>query len=286
MLKAALVACVLTGAAALSAAPVAGDEMSGASGSHVSIGYANYQPAKIDVLVGDTVSWHNDSVRRHTITDDGNAYDSGTLPTGTGYEHVFGKTGSFPYHCRLHAGINGQVDAWKLLLDGVAGSAEAGRPFQLRGRTALPPQTPVSIEADAGSGFQPVATATTGSDGGFTAAVTPAQSATYRAVAGGDASPSVQVLVLNHQIAVRARRGGLSVEVTPSDPGAVVVLQLRLRERFGWWPVARARLDRNSRARFALRSDRPLSARAVLTLPDGETRLTASSTVRLRASRR
>jgi hypothetical protein len=91
--------------------------------------------------------------------------------------------------------------------------------------------------------------------------------------------------VLNHDIAVRARRSrsstAVSVQVTPADPGALVVLQLHLRERFGWWPVARARLDRNSRAHFDLRLDRAVSARALLTLGDGATRLGSSSVVRV-----
>ena len=280
-------ACLLTGAAAASAAPVAGDAMSGASGLHVSIGYASYAPEKVDVLVGDSVSWHNDSVRGHTVTDDANAYDSGTLPTGSGYAHIFASTGSFPYHCRLHAGINGEVDAWKLLLDPVGGSASTGQPFPLHGRAALPAQTVVSIEADqgAGAGFKRVADATVGDDGRFVATVAPTESATYRAVVGEDRSPSVQLLVLNHEIAVHARRSrrstAVSVQVTPADPGALVVLQLHLRERFGWWPVARARLDRNSRAHFDLRLDRAVSARAVLTLGDGATRLGSSSVVRV-----
>ena len=44
----------------------------------------------------------------------------------------------------------------------------------------------------------------------------------------------------------RARRG----DVTPATPGSTVVLQLRLRDRFGWWPVQRHRLDRRSHTSF------------------------------------
>jgi hypothetical protein len=58
-------------------------------------------------------------------------------------------------------------------------------------------------------------------------------------------------------------------------------LQLNLREHFGWWPVARARLDRNSRARFKLQLGRRVSARARLTLADGATALATSALFRV-----
>jgi plastocyanin len=270
------------------ATPVAGDQMPPGPGpTHVSIGYAAYLPAKIDVLAGDTVAWHNDSVRRHTVTDDGGGYDSDTIPTGSDFAHRFEEAGTFPYHCRLHAGINGEVDAWELLLERPAAPAEAGAAFPLRGRAALAPGTAVSIEADyhSGDGFHSVATTTTGPDASFTAVVNPDATASYRAVAGAAASPPVELLVLNHTISATARTepksSVVSVHVTPSDPGATIVLQLNLREHFGWWPIARARLDRRSRARFELSLSRRVSARARLTLADGATALATSARVRV-----
>jgi plastocyanin len=291
VIRPALIAVAALGAAALvSAAPVAGDQTPSAPGAvttPVSIGYANYSPAKIDVLAGDTVAWHNDSVRRHTVTHDGGAFDSGTIPTGSDFAHRVEQVGAFRYYCRIHAGIRGEVDAWELLLERPARPAEAAMPYPLRGRAALPPGTPVSIEADDGSGagFRPVATTTTGSQGSFTAVVSPGATASYRAVAGDVASPAVELLVLNHSISAAARAAGkssvVSVQVTPPDPGATIVLQLNLRERFGWWPVASAPLDRNSRARFKLLLGRRVSARARLTLSDGATALATSGLVRV-----
>jgi plastocyanin len=290
---------VVSAAAVVLAAPVAGDEMpspAAPESTAVSIGYGDYHPAKIDVLAGDTVAWHNDSVRRHTVTQDGGGFDSGTIPTGTDFAHRFEQAGAFPYYCRLHAGIRGEVDAWELLLERPARPAEAGARFPLRGRAALAPGTVVSIEADdrSGGGFRPVATTTTGSDGSFGAVVIPDAAASYRAVAGDLASPPIDLLVLNHAVTATARTARklsvVSVQVTPPDPGATVVLQLNLRERFGWWPVARARLDRNSRARFEIHLGRRVSARARLTLPDAATALATSGLVRVgpisRAGRR
>jgi hypothetical protein len=73
----------------------------------------------------------------------------------------------------------------------------------------------------------------------------------------------------------------LSTNVAPSSAGGHVVLQLFLHDHFGWWPVQRARLDRGSAARFALRTRRRVAARVLLTLPDGATPLAVSRTVRV-----
>jgi plastocyanin len=290
MRRALVAAAAVCVAGFVSAAPVAGDQMPsppGPESTQVSIGYGDYRPAKIDVLAGDTVAWHNDSVRRHTVTHDGGGFDSGTIPTGSDFAHRFEQVGVFPYYCRVHAGIRGEVDAWELLLERPSAPAAAGVSFPLRGRAALAPGTAVSIEADDGSGagFRPVATTTTGSDGAFTAVVRPDATASYRGVAGDAASPPVDLLVLNHSISAvvrTARKSSIvSVRVIPPDPGASIVLQLNLREHFGWWPVARARLDRNSRARFKLELGRPVSGRVRLTLADGATALATSGLVRV-----
>jgi hypothetical protein len=55
-----------------------------------------------------------------------------------------------------------------------------------------------------------------------------------------------------------------------------VVLQLHLRERFGWWPVARHRLGPHSTTTLRIRRGVRAPARVLLTLPDGATPLAAS----------
>jgi hypothetical protein len=98
------------------------------------------------------------------------------------------------------------------------------------------------------------------------------------------------VAVVQRAVLARVRRDGrrttVTASVAPASPGATVVLQLRLPERFGWWPVARARLDARGRARFHLRPRRTVPARVVLTLPDGATALARSAPFRLRGSGR
>jgi plastocyanin len=274
---------------AAGAAPVAGGQghsMPDAVEAQVSMGFGDYRPATIQVLAGDTVTWRNDSARRHTVTDDGGAYDSGSIPVGTRFSRRFEHAGAFPYHCRLHPFIRGRVEANTLLIARPEEAAEAGTPFPLLGRAALAPGTPVAIEVDdgLGGGYRHATSTTIGPDGHFGAVVQPTRSSTYRAVAGGEESPAVPVLLLDRTISAQARRGRartvVSVHVTPPDPGATVVLQLKLRERFGWWPVAHARLDRTSRARFVLRRRGPVWARVLLTLPDRATPLATSRHVR------
>jgi hypothetical protein len=170
-----------------------------------------------------------------------------------------------------------------VLLDAPGEPGSPRAPYALTGRAALPEGAAVSIERDAGSGFAPAGTATVGADGAFTAQVRSAVTASYRAVAGGDTSPAVRLLIVDRRITAGARRGVVTARVTPASPRATVVLQLRLRDRFGWWPVARHRLDRHSRTRFVVRAPgrRHVSARVVLTLSDGATALARSHAVRV-----
>jgi hypothetical protein len=106
-------------------------------------------------------------------------------------------------------------------------------------------------------------------------------------VHGGNASPPVELIVLDHQVRASAARHGravvVSVAVTPASPGGTVVLELRLRERFGWWPDRRARLDGHSRARFVIHTRRRVRARVLLTRSDGATPLAQSPELRVGA---
>jgi hypothetical protein len=111
--------------------------------------------------------------------------------------------------------------------------------------------------------------------------VVPTTSATYRAVAGSDASPPVQLLVLDRTVTASVTRRGprdiVRVKVTPASPRATVVLSLRLRERFGWWPQRTHRLGPDSTTTFRILMHRRVRARVVLTLADGATPLARSA---------
>jgi hypothetical protein len=149
----------------------------------------------------------------------------------------------------------------------------------LSGRTATPAQR-VSIELDSGHGFAPVGTATPSADGNWKATVKAQHTGDYRAAVGADTSESRRLLVSDRKITVRITRTGVAVSVRPALPYARVMLQQYLRERFGWWPAQRARLDYVSSASF--RVIRPARVRVALVGRDGWTPLVTSRVVRLK----
>jgi hypothetical protein len=261
-----------------------------AGGPQVMIAYEAYNPAQITALSGDTVMWHNESPRSHTVTADDGSFGSGTLFSSSMYEHQFAAPGSFRYYCTVHPDMHGEVDVYDLLLDQPKRTIAPGEPLTLQGRAALQPGTQLSLEADEGTGFRSVATTTVTDAARFEATIHPAASASYRIVAAGTPSPSVAVRVVDRNVRAAAARHGrratVSVRVVPAAPGATAVLQVASREHFGWWPTRRARLDRSSRARFTVSTRRRLRMRVVLTLRDGATILARSHTVRVGAARR
>jgi plastocyanin len=267
--------------AALVAAALALPAAASAATDFVTIQQAAFGPPKVAALVGDTVSWHNGSLRDHTVTTaDGSFGSNGHIVPGGGYQAVFNTAGAHPYYCQLHAGMTGEVDVYPLLLSVPSSAVAPGEPIQLSGRAAAGTSS-VRIERDSGSGFVPVATAAVDGGGNFQASVPATTSALFRAVGAAGASQSVQVVVVDRQVSLRAgRRTGVLVHVTPPDRGATVVLQVWLRERFGWFPVSSRRLDRTSSAKFPLRY-RGRRARAVLVLPDGFTPVAMSAPLRL-----
>ena len=193
------------------------------------------------MLRGETVRWDNVSARRHDVAAADGSFVSGILGAGAAFTRPFGAAGEVAYFCTIHPFMRGTVVARELLLDAPAEPAVPGRPFPLHGRTALAAGTPITIESDEGAGYAPVGATTAGEDGTFHADLKPRASGQLRAVSGAAASQPVALLVLDRKLAATGRsargRSVVRVHVTPAGHGGTVVLQLRLRERFGWWPV-------------------------------------------------
>lgn len=277
---------VAVAAAGPAAAQTAHDHAGGAM-ADVSILAASFAPAHVDVVAGDTVHWANAGVLRHTVTADDGSFGSAQLFGGDGYERRFTAPGTIAYHCTVHPTMRGEIDVRGVLLDAPHDSGAPGAPYVLRGRSSLPAGSPVTIERDDGAGFAPVASTTVAAGGGFTAPVRAARTAQFRAaITGGEASPPVRLLIVDRHVRASARASVVRARVTPASPGATVVLQLRQRRHFGWWPSRRARLDRHSRVRFTAPVTRPTRARVVLTLRDGATILARSAVVTVGPARR
>jgi plastocyanin len=285
LVAAAAVACAALGigGGSVASAQHMHDDMSAAAGDAVTVQFANFAPPQMDVLAGDTVTWTNASVRVHTVTAVDGSFGSERLVNGAMFEHRFDTPGNVPYYCTLHPFMRGDIAVHDLLLTPPTEPGAPGRSYVLRGRSSLAPGTTLSLEADTGGGFQHFASTAVAADGTITAEFAPRVSASYRVVSGEDASPAVQLLVLDRKVAVSAKGGGgavrVSANVTPASMGAPVVLQLKLPQHFGWWPVARAKLDHHSVARFSLKLRHRYPARVVLTLRDGATPLAVSRTL-------
>ena len=261
----------------------------------VSMGAGSFSPAHLDVLPGDNVVWRNNSTKTHNVKFDTEGFNSGRVPPRSGANHVFPAAGVYPYHCTIHDGMVGEVGVYPLVLEGPKGRVRRGRTVAL-GVRAPDGAGEVTIEADYGAGHVPVAGATpvvpgTGHEGHdapgeLHAEVVASESATYRAVYSGGSSNELRVEVTDApDVTAGVKRGRLgsvlNVRTTPAAPGGRVVLQVNLKERFGWFPVDRARLDRRSHARFLIRRYGGVRARVVLVGPDWATPLSESRTVRL-----
>ena len=246
----------------------------------VDIQFEAFSPTPLDILPGETVEWTNISERRHTVTADNESFDSGDLSGGDRFEMTFDAVGAYAYHCRVHPGMVGEVDVRRVTLGSLPlGLVEVGERVDVEGRTA-DPSSPVQIERDTGAGFASVTTATPDPDGTWRAEVVAEETADYRASVGTEVSQTRRLLVSDRRVIVRARRQRVSVRVIPPNPYGRVMLELRLRERFGWWPQRVKRLDYLSRASF--RVNRTARARVSLVDTDGWTRLAISPVVRIR----
>lgn len=108
MRRATLVAVALSVALLLAATAMA------LAASSVSIvdsgGRFQFQPGRLSVKVGDTVTWTNNTDAPHTISSDtaSGPLDGSVSQAGT-YQATFNAAGDFAYHCNIHSYMHGTV---------------------------------------------------------------------------------------------------------------------------------------------------------------------------------
>jgi plastocyanin len=285
---------------ALAAAAVAAAALTAPAAAHATSVFVfaqtqSFSPREQDVLPGDTVIWRNTSQKTHNVKFDTEGYNSGRFGPGEVRNHPFPVAGVYDYHCTIHTGMVGQVGVYPLVLEGPTARIRRGATIAF-GVRSPEGAGEVTIEVDYGAGFVPVAAATPvvpgpgheGHDapGELHAEVVASETATYRAVYSGGSSNELRVEVTDAPDLTagvkRTKRGTtVNVRTNPAAPGARVVLQVNLRERFGWYPVDRARLDKRSQASFVVRRYPGARARVVLVGPDWATDLSRSRTFRL-----
>jgi plastocyanin len=288
-MRRALIATALVAVVLASAAPAHAESI------FVGMNTQTFSPSRLDVLAGDNVVWRNNSQKTHNVKFDSEGFNSGRVGPRGAANHLFPVSGDYPYVCTIHDGMTGEIGVYPLLLGGPAKRVRRGTEIALHVRAPVGTGE-VTIEANSGTGFHPVAVAGPPEGGGHQGHIEPgtlhanlaaSETATYRAVSLAGTSQKLLVEVTDApDLSARARRrpgkGALvTVSANPATPGARVVLELKLRERFGWWPVARARLDRSSRASFTVRGHARTAARVVLVGPDWATPLNETRTLKL-----
>jgi hypothetical protein len=152
-----------------------------------------------------------------------------------------------------------------------------GAKVEFDGRTADETK-PVTIERRLdGKAFTTIATVTPAADGTWKTTLSVDSTGDYRASSAGAASETRRLIVGIRRVSIRATRTGVTFSVTPSAPYSRVLVEVYLRERFGWWPVASTRTDYVSEGDVHIR--RPARVRVVLVDKDGWTPIATSPVV-------
>lgn len=76
-----------------------------------------YQPNPIKIKVGETITWINNDLSIHTVTEGNpsinvvpvNGFDSGLISPEETFTQTFDKVGAIKYHCTLHPTMLGKV---------------------------------------------------------------------------------------------------------------------------------------------------------------------------------
>jgi plastocyanin len=73
----------------------------------VNIQYTSFKPASLTVSKGTIVKWVNKDSMPHTVT--GGTFQSGMMQQGDFFTYQFDKAGTFPYACKIHPSMKGNI---------------------------------------------------------------------------------------------------------------------------------------------------------------------------------
>jgi plastocyanin len=73
----------------------------------VDINGKGFQPNRLTIKAGDSVSWSNSDSRDHTVS--GGGFASGNIKPGGQFSFRFSKPGNYPYSCSLHPRMKGTI---------------------------------------------------------------------------------------------------------------------------------------------------------------------------------
>jgi plastocyanin len=81
----------------------------GAADLEVKIDNFTFNPARITVKTGTTVTWHNEDDIPHTIASSAKLFKSKVLDTAGKFSFTFMTPGTFEYFCSLHPHMTGTI---------------------------------------------------------------------------------------------------------------------------------------------------------------------------------
>lgn len=83
--------------------------------------HLGFEPVTVTLVIGinNTVTWKNQDTDWHTAHSNLPEFDSGLIQSGGSYTHVFGRSGTYPYHCDPHPWMTGLVIVKPPSLSGV-----------------------------------------------------------------------------------------------------------------------------------------------------------------------
>ena len=81
----------------------------GAHETGVSIARFAFDPARVEIGVGDSVTFANGDLVTHTATAEDGAWDTATLERGGQGRITFDAPGEYPYFCAYHPHMKGTV---------------------------------------------------------------------------------------------------------------------------------------------------------------------------------
>jgi len=97
------------GPAATAASPTTSPTLPEAPGQVAIVG-SSFEPDRIDVVVGDTVTWRNDDTLDHwVLSETVDVIDSSTLAPGNSHSQTFAEAGTFDFFCNIHRTMVGSV---------------------------------------------------------------------------------------------------------------------------------------------------------------------------------
>jgi plastocyanin len=82
-------------------------EASAQANNQIAVANYKFEPKKLTVTEGTTVTWNNKE-GVHTVRSDSDAFISKTLKPGENFSYQFIKAGTYPYHCTFHGNSGGE----------------------------------------------------------------------------------------------------------------------------------------------------------------------------------